>query len=432
MKITPKLSLGLLIASLAGLWCLRGGETETAASELLRPSAAFTHDNLSVFVLRGPETFDASNVLTLQEALESGVAIVHETGNVNQLAVENLSGDREVFLQSGDIVKGGRQDRLIAKDTLLPPKSGRVALAANCCEHSRWTGRGAECPTKFEKSTDCAVGNAIKIANGTGMQSEVWRNVEVSQMQLSANVGKSVTMNASPTSLQLALEDKDLTAKVAAYERALADAATIYPDAVGVVIAVNGQVIAAEQYGSNLLFRKLWPKLLKSAAVDAFAQMPKNGAIAKAPERADVEKFLASSATPNNESLAANTNEILPNTRAGPIQGNLGVVFNSTAIPRDHGIAANAEPQILVNAVPQTVTTGVVTFSNNGNFAGRSGATNLGLQDQTVRIAGGMLRPQMSLNQTENQTVAAAGIVILESQAASQPGKIIHRSILKK
>jgi hypothetical protein len=441
VTLTPKLSAGLLLAALAGVWTFSGAEPPLAAEPTLRPTAAYTHDNLSVYLLRGPETFDASNVLTLQEALDAGVAVVHETSNVNQLAVENLSPDREVFLQSGDIVKGGKQDRLIAKDMLLPPKSGRVAIGANCCEHNRWTGRGAECPTKFEKSTDFAVGNAIKLANASGAQPTVWSNVEATQRQLSSNLGKSVTENASPTSLQLCLEDKDLAAKVAAYEKALAGVAKAYPDAVGVVIAVNGQVIAADVYGSNELFQKLWPKLLKSAAVDALAQMPKDGVIAKTPALAEVEKFLASSATPRSEAnvviadgtdgLALGSPPTVLNVTDAQVElrrspqlsnaappGNATLFFATVDAPSDRIAGSNPANQPTAGAdfreqtrtIPQTIA-----------FRGRGGAT----VSRSMNAAGG-IQPESP------DSTAQVGVVVLESQVASQPGRVIHRSILKK
>ena len=73
---------------------------------------------------------------------------------------------------------------------------------------------------------------------------QLGRRYTKAQKALSENLSKSVTMNASPTSLQLALEDKDLRAKVADYEKALSKLAESYPDAVGMVIAVNGEVIS--------------------------------------------------------------------------------------------------------------------------------------------------------------------------------------------
>src|SRR5262249_52850264 len=80
----------------------RGAVVPTSAYRLSGP---YTHANLTVFLVHGPETLDAGSFLTLQEALEQKKAVVHETGSVNQLAVENLSADEELYVQSGDIVK---------------------------------------------------------------------------------------------------------------------------------------------------------------------------------------------------------------------------------------------------------------------------------------------------------------------------------------
>src|SRR6059036_828776 len=110
-------ALGLVGLALAGLWYAGGGSAtlppSAAASEQVRVSELLTHDNLTVFFVHGPDAVADAKVATLQEALEAGWAVVHETGDVNQLAVENRSTDTELFIQEGDIIKGGRQDRLI-------------------------------------------------------------------------------------------------------------------------------------------------------------------------------------------------------------------------------------------------------------------------------------------------------------------------------
>src|SRR5262249_30099417 len=108
-------------------------------------SGPHTHSNLSVFLLHGKDTIPTRmKLLTLQEALEQKKLIVHETSNVNQLSVENVSDDVEVFIQSGDIVKGGKQDRLMACDMLVSPKSGKLPIGSFCCESGRWRQRRAE------------------------------------------------------------------------------------------------------------------------------------------------------------------------------------------------------------------------------------------------------------------------------------------------
>lgn len=483
MTASSRLSAGLLLAVLTATWVAAGRSVPAApagpAAPPLTVSAPYTHDNLAVYVVRGPDEFDAGNLMTLQEALDRGLAVVHETGNVNQLAVENLSDDRELFLQSGDIVKGGRQDRLIASDMVLPPKSGKVACPANCCEHSRWTGRGAEAAHRFEASTDFAVGNAIKIANATHCQGEVWSNVAEAQKKLSENVGKTVTAAASPTSLQLALEDKDLRARLAGYESALAGVAG-YRDAVGVVVAVNGKVIAADVYGSAKLFKKVWPKLLKAAAADALAQLPE-GDLPPAPSVKDAETFLASAAgaadrqsqePPGNLTLVEvnvepavraamfanqNTAVFLPPTYARTVPTGFGgrqSGFGESSNGRNRVYLAEEVPApapearaqslpelgLIVNrASSQAVPTQVPTPLPIGN--GMPSAT-LGRPVVTAAGANRASNVQFqaalgdNLNSMNPQTRAASatpdGIVVVESQAPAKPGVTVHRSYLKK
>ena len=106
-------------------------------------SGPYTHDNLSLYLVHGPNRAQ-HKLITLDEAIMQHKVMVYETGNVNQLAIENVSEDTEVYVQSGDIVKGGRQDRTLKNDMILPTKSGKVALDAFCVEHGRWTSRGGE------------------------------------------------------------------------------------------------------------------------------------------------------------------------------------------------------------------------------------------------------------------------------------------------
>src|SRR5262249_28919010 len=126
-------ALAVFGLALGGLWYAGGGATvpaqSAAAAETPRVTAPVSHDNLSVYFIQGPDAVaDTHKVATLQEALDAGWAVVNETGNVNDLTVENRSTDYELFIQEGDMIKGGKQDRVIAVDLLLPPKSGVVPL----------------------------------------------------------------------------------------------------------------------------------------------------------------------------------------------------------------------------------------------------------------------------------------------------------------
>src|SRR6266851_5488557 len=128
----PRVALLALLAVvlLLGHYGSHTTPTTSPSDPDLIVSGPYSHENLTVFLFHGPDAAQSRNVLTLQEAIEQKLVVVHETGSVNELAVENQSLDSEVFLQSGDIVKGGRQDRLIASDLMLPPKSGVVPVGS--------------------------------------------------------------------------------------------------------------------------------------------------------------------------------------------------------------------------------------------------------------------------------------------------------------
>ena len=244
-----------------------------SAAPELRVAGPFSHQNLHVFLLETPASAPvapARKLTPLQRALREKKVVVRETGNVNQLTVENTS-DEEVFVQAGEIVKGGKQDRVLGADLVLPPKSGPVPVAAHCVESGRWQKRGAEAADRFASAQAHASDKALKLANYKGAQGEVWENVAKVQRQLQDNVGADVRPKESASSLQLTLENARVQQSVAAYEQALREIVARHPRAVGYAFALDGAVNSAEVYGSRELFVELWPKLLHASAVEAVA-----------------------------------------------------------------------------------------------------------------------------------------------------------------
>jgi hypothetical protein len=266
--------------------------TDTSAADYT-VSGPYTHKNLSVFLIRAKDkAADNRNFLTLQEALEQKKVVVYETKNVNELSIENVSND-EVFVQSGDIVKGGQQDRMLAVDLVVSAHSGRVAISAFCVEHGRWTKRGAEASAQFSTSTDRAATKDLKLAaRSARSQGQVWAKVEEAQSKLSHNVGGAVNADASPSSLQLSLENPKVRATADEYTKALASAPVGDADVVGYAFAVNGQINSAEVYASHALFLKLWSGLLKSSAVEAVADLQPDAKPAPEMKPTDVHAFL--------------------------------------------------------------------------------------------------------------------------------------------
>ena len=205
-------------------------------------------------------------------------------------SIENVSS--RSLCAISDIVKGGAQDRMLTTDLILPPRSGKISIGAYCVENGRWSQRGNESATVFNSSSNTVASREVKLAAKMKQsQGEVWKEVSVAQDKLSANVGTRVNGAASPTSFQLALENKEVQTNADSYVSALDSLLDSRPDVIGYVFAINGKINSADVYASSSLFKKLWPKLLKASAIEAVAEL-RSGEKFTAPKPAEVQGFL--------------------------------------------------------------------------------------------------------------------------------------------
>ena len=271
------LSFGLLHGSAA--------RAETDNPDGLRLSDPVSHGNLAIYFVLG-KSRSGPVPLTLQEALAKKVVEIREIGEVNELQVEN-TGNEEIFVQAGDIVKGGQQDRVLSVSLVLPPHSGAMRIASFCVESGRWSARGGEDAHTFSSANAALpsrraklemAGTAAARPDGPGgpsvasRQQEIWRSVTQIQGKLSNNLGTPVAAPRSQTSLQLTLENSRLEREQAEYLVALQPRGEEGADIVGYVFAVNGRVNSADIYPSNGLFRKMWPKMLRASITEAIGE----------------------------------------------------------------------------------------------------------------------------------------------------------------
>lgn len=234
----------------------------------------YAYNNLAIFLIHGKDKLGGKTFLTLQEAMERKKVIVYETRDVNELAIENTSPNEEVYVQSGDIVKGGQQDRMLGVDLIVPPRSGKIPIAAFCVEHGRWSRRGNEGAGQFSASTAIVATKDLKLAaKKANSQSEVWSKVAEAQNKLSSNLGGNVNSTQSASSFQLTLENSKVQETADTYVKALSRIVEGKNDVIGYAFAINGKVNSADVYASSALFKKLWPKLLRASAVEAIADL---------------------------------------------------------------------------------------------------------------------------------------------------------------
>src|SRR5207237_5551834 len=104
-------------------------------------SGPYTHGNRAIFLFHGSDEIDGGGYTSLTEAFEKKHVLVHETGTVGELEVENLSETFDIFIQAGDVLKGGRQDRIVAIDFIIPALQGRIRIPDFCGEIVQWRKR---------------------------------------------------------------------------------------------------------------------------------------------------------------------------------------------------------------------------------------------------------------------------------------------------
>jgi hypothetical protein len=266
-----------------------------AGLDAYRAGPARDHGRLRVLVLTRPgaetETVDC---LTLEEALASGTFKVTEKSGgaqVSELQIEN-TGERPVYLQAGDTVKGGKQDRTIAVDALVPPRSGPRGIHAFCVEPGRWETRSgaSTAALSFTAAPTTVASNgqklAVKLAKDQG---RVWDEGRKVNRSLADSAGKQ----GAADSFVLAAEDPKVKARIEEAVEALRTLPDGRGDAIGVAFCLDGKLQSIELYAAPALFRKLWPKLLRSAALEAAGSTPAASA-APAPGPEEVLGRLAS------------------------------------------------------------------------------------------------------------------------------------------
>ncbi|GMV42446.1 MAG: hypothetical protein AMXMBFR64_41620 [Myxococcales bacterium] len=269
--------------------------------------AAITHDNLTVFPLMATGTIDPTDLLTLEEAFLLGVIQVAEIAadppeqpvlqrnpvrsnrlqeqvqshgdgaRVNAVAVSN-TGDKAILLMAGDVILGGKQDRVIGKDTLVPSGAAAMEVGVFCVEHGRWSGQTAI----FKASGKLGHSKLRDKAVFAGDQSAVWAEVAETNVKNKAHTATD-TYRAT---LDASTAGADVDATVAAILPPLASEAR----ATGLAVAIDGRVVALEGFANPALFAKVREKLVRSYALEAATSTtPHKGA----PGVGAVDAFLA-------------------------------------------------------------------------------------------------------------------------------------------
>lgn len=319
-------AITLLSATAFGVMLTASGTRSDAQRQPRAPAAPahytytapVAHRNLSLVFVRSNTAPKTTPYMTLAEALAAGVLTIREAeggGEVQTLLVTN-TGTRPVFLMAGEVVLGGKQDRCVARDTLVPAGAKGFPVHVYCVEQGRW--KGAQAFTDVAKSLASskvrrvAQEGAHRAASSPGNpnpRSSAGPAPQQAQMPGDAEVAGASAQSAVWS--QVAVETKAFRARTeTGTYRGVANVegphtrSSVQPyldtlntrmpksgDLVGVVAAVNGKPIAADVFGDPRLFRKLLPRLLASYAAEA-AQASSSGSAAPNFSAADARAFV--------------------------------------------------------------------------------------------------------------------------------------------
>ena len=308
----------LVLAAIVVPGLSQAGETTPGSNyTLLNPIRS---GNLTVFPVVANKSFDTGEFITLDEGLRSGDVVVTEAGQarglirrrpgrpdvihpisggeVNRLVLVNNS-KRPLLLLAGEIVTGGKQDRVIGKDRIVPAESDPVDLSVFCVEPGRWVAANGSYDFNTSNAGRVALFAAPAVrskAMDAKNQQQVWDNVRSSQRAMAETVevtGAAPQVN-SETSYSGVINNKEVLKKVDSvaepirrdYESLIRQLRE--KNAVGVVVAVNGDVVWADIFASTQLLQKYWPKLVRSYATEAVVTRAKGGEVSTK----QAEKFL--------------------------------------------------------------------------------------------------------------------------------------------
>jgi hypothetical protein len=240
--------------------------------------APLRHNNLAIFPLIISKSAKSNPFTPLDKAMDKGKLAVKELGSatVPQLSVKN-SGKGKVFIMTGEIVTGAKQDRMSANDVLLPPHQKEVKLKVYCVEHGRWV----ENSRQFAAGKTAGTSMLRKTAAKKESQSKVWSKV--------AMKSGAASVSSSTGTMQAVYDDRKVKGRIAEFTKKLGSLGKGKADVVGFVAAIDGHIISADLFHNNELMRALWQKLLKAIAVDAVTSKTKRNA---APSMDDVRAFL--------------------------------------------------------------------------------------------------------------------------------------------
>lgn len=287
--------------------------------------------------------------VTLSEAKANGwIKITEGNGEYYNGVMVSNTGPKPILLLAGDLLVGGHQDRVVARDVVVMPGETKN-IEVFCVEKDRSDG-----PTDVFQPSDTTVPYQVrKEAVFGGSQEGVWSSI--------GSFNAAASASPPTKTVQGGLLSKSVQDYIDKNHQPMIEKIVKIPNAVGYVVIRNGQCETAEIFGSNALFKIAAPRLIRGLQATA-ALSPMGSSI---PNDAVAAQFLVEvlSGVRNQAGLAVDDN------RPGAGQG--AEVFGFQAERSAHTNAPSYQNSFEIKS--KTQSKGVETYSgsSDGSSAGK-------------------------------------------------------------
>lgn len=256
----------------------------TPLSLLENNQPAWQYEHLRLYPILAEADFiqenaAAADLMTLSEAIDTyGFRIsekkpygrFEDAGAVNKLTVQNKTSS-PVLLMGGDIIQGGRQDRVVSEDQIIAARSLQD-IPVFCVEQGRWNYRDdsvEEGDVQAKHDRVFAFSGYYHVASGeirqtlanSKSQEEVWDKVSrlTSHYAVKSHTGAYAALEGSD----------DFTTKRNAYLHFFDGKFADLDNVVGTVAVSGNRIIGTDVFGHPDLFKRQLTSLLHGYVTDA-------------------------------------------------------------------------------------------------------------------------------------------------------------------